>query len=35
MMNKLTQAAPDGYYCYIPELFEKVNTQIFIVTKYP
>ena len=35
MMNKLTQAAPDRYYYYIPELFEKVNTQVFIVTKYP
>jgi len=25
MLSKLAQAAPEGFYCYIPELFEKPN----------
>ena len=33
--GKIVQAPPEGFYCYYPELFDKPNTQIFNITKYP
>jgi len=35
MLSKNQPAAPAGFYCYYPELFDKLNTQIFIITKHP
>ena len=34
-LGKNQPAAPAGFYCYYPELFDKQNTQIFIITKHP
>ena len=35
MFGKTVQQTPDGFYCYIPELFEKPGSQIFIITRMP
>ena len=33
--RKERNVPPDGFYCYYPELFEKANTQIFVITRVP
>ena len=35
LLGKNAVIAPDGFYCYYPELFEKPNCMIFVITKHP